>query len=100
MTVEEKKVITIAEIIQHLIKAHEDKKDVNLNTLKNKISSKYGMKTSPKLVDIIAAVPFNYKKILVPKLMAKPIRSASGVIMYMYYFSVIYLISKFCRILS
>lgn len=79
MTVEEKRVITIAEIIQHLIKAHEEKKDVNLNTLKNKTSSKYGMKTSPKLVDIIAAVPLNYKKILVPKLMAKPIRSASGV---------------------
>lgn len=79
MTVEERKVITIAEIIQYLIKAHEEKKDVNLNTLKNKISSKYGMKTSPKLVDIIAAVPLNYKKILVPKLMAKPIRSASGV---------------------
>lgn len=71
--------ITIAEVVQHLIKANGDKKDVNLNALKNRIASKYGLKSTPRLVDIIAAVPLNYKKILVPKLMAKPIRSASGV---------------------
>jgi len=30
-------------------------------------------------VDIIAAVPSDHKKILLPKLRAKPIRTASGV---------------------
>lgn len=79
LTVEERKVITVAEVVQLLIKAHEDKKNVNLNALKNKIASKYGLETSPRLVDIIAAVPLNYKKILVPKLLAKPIRTASGI---------------------
>ncbi|CAH0557428.1 unnamed protein product [Brassicogethes aeneus] len=79
LTLEERKVITVAEVVQVLIKAHEDKRDVNLNALKHKISSKYGLPTSPKLVDIIAAVPIEYKKILVPKLMAKPIRTASGI---------------------
>lgn len=79
MTIEEKRVIIVAEIVQYLIKAHKDKKDVNLNQLKNQIAAKYGLASSPRLVDIIAAVPINYKKILVPKLMAKPIRTASGV---------------------
>jgi elongator complex protein 3 len=32
-----------------------------------------------QLVDIIAAVPLEHRKILVPKLKAKPIRTASGV---------------------
>lgn len=79
LSLEEKKVIVVAEIVQALIKAHHEKKDVNLNTLKTQIASKYGMGTSPRLVDIIAAVPANYKKVLVPKLLAKPIRTASGV---------------------
>ncbi|KAF3818437.1 hypothetical protein GH733_011854 [Mirounga leonina] len=36
-------------------------------------------KAQPRLVDIIAAVPPQYRKVLVPKLKAKPIRTASGV---------------------
>ncbi|KAJ8980290.1 hypothetical protein NQ317_005210 [Molorchus minor] len=79
LTIEERKVITVAEIVQELIKAHNDKKDVNLNAMKHRVSSKYGLSTSPRLVDIIAAVPIDYKKILVPKLLAKPIRTASGI---------------------
>lgn len=79
LTVEERKVITVAEVIQELIKAHDEKRNVNLNALKHKVASKYGIETSPRLVDIIAAVPLDYKKILVPKLLAKPIRTASGV---------------------
>jgi len=47
--------------------------------LKTKIASKYGLDSSPRLVDIIAAVPHDAKKILLPKLKAKPIRTASGV---------------------
>jgi elongator complex protein 3 len=35
--------------------------------------------SSPRLVDIIAAVPSSARNILVPKLKAKPIRTASGV---------------------
>lgn len=76
---EERMVITIAEIIQELLQADRDEKDVNLNRLKTKISSKYGLETSPRLVDIIAAVPVESRKILYPKLKAKPIRTASGI---------------------
>ncbi|KAG9468307.1 hypothetical protein GDO78_023013 [Eleutherodactylus coqui] len=71
--------MTIADVIKQLVEAHEQGKDVNLNKLKTKTSAKYGLPAQPRLVDIIAAVPPQYRKILVPKLKAKPIRTASGV---------------------
>ena len=37
------------------------------------------LSTQPRLVDIIAAIPHEYKDLLVPRLRAKPIRTASGV---------------------
>ncbi|NWU69318.1 ELP3 protein, partial [Pterocles burchelli] len=71
--------MTIADIIKQLIEAHEQGRDVNLNKLKTKTSAKYGLAAQPRLVDIIAAVPPQYRKALVPKLKAKPIRTASGI---------------------
>ncbi|NXH79203.1 ELP3 protein, partial [Hydrobates tethys] len=71
--------MTIADIIKQLVEAHEQGKDVNLNKLKTKTSAKYGLSAQPRLVDIIAAVPPQYRKVLVPKLKAKPIRTASGI---------------------
>jgi elongator complex protein 3 len=53
---------------QELIVAHGAGKDVNLNKAKTRIASKYALETSPRLVDIIAAVPAEFKKILIPKL--------------------------------
>ncbi|XP_076041012.1 elongator complex protein 3 [Oratosquilla oratoria] len=76
---EELRMLTVGEIVKELIKAHQDGKDVNLNHLKTRISSKYGLASSPRLVDIIAAVPPQHKKTLLPKLRAKPIRTASGI---------------------
>ncbi|XP_060559561.1 elongator complex protein 3 [Ruditapes philippinarum] len=76
---EELLVITVSEIVSELIKAHEQNKDVNLNRVKSKIASKYGLPSQPRLVDIIAAVPQQYKKVLLPKLKAKPVRTASGI---------------------
>lgn len=49
--------MVIGEIIQELIHAHEKQKDVDLNRMKSRISSKYGLESSPRLTDIIAAVP-------------------------------------------
>lgn len=71
--------LTISEVISQLIDAHENKKDVNLNKLKGSVCRKYGLASQPRLVDIIAAVPAAYRKVLVPKLKAKPIRTASGI---------------------
>ena len=76
---EELLMLCIGDIIQELLAADKEGKDVNLNKTKTRLSSKYGLETSPKLVDIIAAVPSQYKKVLVPKLRAKPVRTASGI---------------------
>lgn len=43
------------------------------------MSKKYGFGGVPRLVDIISAIPDEYKKSLLPKLKARPIRTASGV---------------------
>ncbi|XP_034252397.1 elongator complex protein 3 [Thrips palmi] len=76
---QERMVRTVAEIIQELQRAHNESRDVDLNRLKTRIASKYGLESSPRLVDIIAAVPLESKKTLLPKLRAKPIRTASGI---------------------
>uniref|UniRef100_A0A7E4UMI1 Elongator complex protein 3 n=1 Tax=Panagrellus redivivus TaxID=6233 RepID=A0A7E4UMI1_PANRE len=69
----------VHEIVAELIKAQKEGKDVNLNRLKCQIAQKHGVTSQPKLVDIIAAVPNDYKDLLVPKLKAKPVRTASGI---------------------
>ncbi|XP_076440722.1 LOW QUALITY PROTEIN: elongator complex protein 3-like [Babylonia areolata] len=76
---EELMVRAVTEIVNELIKADSQKKDVDLNKLKTKVSAKYGMSSQPKLVDIIAGVPQEHKKTLLPKLRAKPVRTASGI---------------------
>jgi len=76
---EELMMMCIGDIIQELIESHDVGKDVNLNKVKSRLSSKYTLESAPRLVDIIAAVPSQYKKILVPKLRAKPVRTASGI---------------------
>ncbi|XP_049721652.1 elongator complex protein 3 isoform X1 [Loxodonta africana] len=71
--------LTIGDVIKQLIEAHEQGRDIDLNKVKTKTAAKYGLSAQPRLVDIIAAVPPQYRKILVPKLKAKPIRTASGI---------------------
>lgn len=51
-------------------------KDVNLNALRSKFSKKHKISNMPALTAIIAAVPENYKKYILPKLVAKPIRKS------------------------
>ncbi|XP_033644886.1 elongator complex protein 3 [Asterias rubens] len=72
-------VMTVSDIVNQLIVAHEQGADVNLNRLKSLTAQKYGLSSQPRLVDIIAAVPTTHKKALLPKLRAKPIRTASGI---------------------
>lgn len=50
------------------------KKDINLNQLRGQIAKKHYLKSQPPLTAIIAAVPEHYKKYILPKLIAKPIR--------------------------
>ena len=73
------KVKTISEIVATLIQAHNEGKNVNVTKLKSQLSSKNKLTESPKTVDIIAAIPDAYRKVLIPKLKTKPVRTASGV---------------------
>jgi hypothetical protein len=51
------------------------KKDINLNKLRGQIAKKHSLAAQPPLTAIIAAVPEHYKKYILPKLVAKPIRT-------------------------
>lgn len=66
-------------IAAELIKAHDSNQNVSLNELRAKMSKKFGYGGVPRLVDIISAIPDDYKKALLPKLKARPIRTASGI---------------------
>jgi elongator complex protein 3 len=69
----------ISEIVEALIQAHRARKNINLSSLKQQYASKNNLSGIPKTVDIIAAIPENYKKQILPKIKAKPVRTASGV---------------------
>lgn len=69
-----------ADIANALIEDHEaakdgkPPKDVNLNSLRGKLAKKHKLRNIPPLTAIIAAIPEHYKKYIMPKLIAKPIR--------------------------
>ena len=67
------------EIVRELLEAHHESRPINLNALKTKVAKKYKCNVVARLVDIIAAVPQEARDILLPKLRAKPVRTASGV---------------------
>lgn len=73
------RVQAIAEIVSEMISGLKEGRDVNLNTIKFEASRKYGLARAPKLVEIIAAVPEDRKADLLPRLRAKPVRTASGI---------------------
>jgi elongator complex protein 3 len=68
-----------ADIVKSLSLAHDEGNDVSLNTVRAKSAKKFKLKQMPRLVDIIAAVPPELADALIPKLKAKPVRTASGV---------------------
>ena len=75
----ERQLRACADIVRELIEFHEASINVNLNELRNRIAHKYKLASMPRLVDIIAAIPEQHKKHLLPRLRAKPVRTASGI---------------------
>lgn len=61
--------------------SNAQKKDLNLNHLRGQMSKKHFLSTQPPLTAIIAAVPEHYKKYILPKLIAKPIRMSIHIMM-------------------
>lgn len=70
---------TTSHIASSLIKAHESNTTISLNVLRAQASKKYGFGGVPRLVDIISAIPDEWRKVLLPRLKARPVRTASGV---------------------
>ena len=72
-----------ADVANALIEDHEAQKDgkaskdINLNSLRGKMSKRHKLAAIPPLTAIIAAIPEHYKKYILPKLIAKPIRMFS-----------------------
>ena len=69
----------MAEVVSALVKAYEAQVPINLSKIKGEIAKKHKLAYIPKLVDIIATIPANYKSKLLPYVKAKPIRTASGI---------------------
>lgn len=70
-----------ADVANALIEEHEASKngragrDINLNSLRSKMAKKHKLANIPPLTAIIAAIPEHYKKYILHKLIAKPIRT-------------------------
>lgn len=69
-----------SDIASALVQDHESqqdpnapRKDINLNSLRAKMSKRHRLSNIPPLTAIIAAIPEHYKKYILPKLIAKPI---------------------------
>ncbi|XP_049359486.1 elongator complex protein 3 [Solanum verrucosum] len=79
LTNEEARVRAITEIVNNMVELSRKGKDVDLNALKSAACRKYGLSRAPKLVEMIAALPDSERETLLPKLRAKPVRTASGI---------------------
>ncbi len=72
-------VVTISDIVSELMMAYRQGRAVNMLRLKQDAAAKNRLQGVPKLTQIIAGVPEQYKKQLLPLLKAKPVRTASGI---------------------
>lgn len=62
-----------------MIRALKAEEPINLDRIKIEVAEKFGLSETPKTVDIIAAIPEEYKDFLLPVIKSKPVRTASGV---------------------
>jgi histone acetyltransferase (RNA polymerase elongator complex component) len=69
----------LAEITATLLAALRARAHVNIAKLKQDLASKHGLSSIPKLIELIAALPEEFRERLSPFLRTKPVRSASGV---------------------
>eukprot|EP00826_Nyctotherus_ovalis_P065726 TRINITY_DN9668_c0_g4_i2.p1 TRINITY_DN9668_c0_g4~~TRINITY_DN9668_c0_g4_i2.p1 ORF type:complete len:538 (-),score=135.79 TRINITY_DN9668_c0_g4_i2:129-1742(-) len=70
----------LTEIVNRAIALYEAGKKINLAKIKSDVASKLGMSRIPKLVDVISAIPEKYRERLTHILKAKPVRTASGIV--------------------
>jgi elongator complex protein 3 len=72
--------LCVSAIVRDLITQHSSSSTPpNINTLRMKYAKKYNLQGVPRLTDVLAAVPEEWKERLRGWLTAKPVRTASGV---------------------
>lgn len=77
--------LCVSAIVRDLITEHESSSSSksfdppNINALRMKYAKKYNLSAIPRLTDVLAAVPEDWKERLRGWLKAKPVRTASGV---------------------
>jgi hypothetical protein len=71
--------LAVSHIVQTLITAYDSSSSLNFTSLKSQAARKYKLPGVPRITDILAAIPIEYKPKLLPFLRQKPVRTASGV---------------------
>lgn len=71
--------LAVCHIVQALIVAYDKSESLNFTTLKTKAARQYKIQGVPRITDILASIPLEYKPKLLPFLRQKPVRTASGV---------------------
>ena len=66
------RVKAVSEIVSQLIQGVQGGADVDLNAIKYEVTAKYALQRAPKLVEIIAAVPEEWKSTLLPRYTPAP----------------------------
>lgn len=65
------KVRAISEIVDQLVAGVKESRDVNLPLVRRDACAKYSLARAPKLVEIISAVPDDYRDLLLPRRVSK-----------------------------
>lgn len=73
------RVRALSDIVRDLVVQASSGGDVDLNAIKREACSRHGAARPPRLVDVVNALPPEARASLLPRLRAKPVRSASGV---------------------
>ena len=72
-------VAAVSDVVRELISRYERGAPIDVRRLCRSCAAGHGLKRSPKLVEVIAAIPEQWRRRLQPLVTAKPIRSASGI---------------------
>lgn len=77
-----RKIMAITDSLNEIIKRYDKGDQLNIDIIRRlmqKICSRHNLSSIPKLVDLIAVMPENYRAKLLPIIKAKPVRTASGI---------------------
>ena len=65
-------------IVDALISAYDAQETVDLTRIRKEACKVYKLPSAPRIVDVIGAIPREYKSKILPYLRSKPVRTASG----------------------